>query len=42
VDEVVQLSELRKYLLAFTEAVYQNPVSICPHHQMLLPRSIRG
>jgi glutaconyl-CoA decarboxylase len=42
VDEVVQLSELRKYLLAFSEAVYQNPTSICPQHQMLLPRSIKG
>jgi glutaconyl-CoA decarboxylase len=42
VDEVVQLNELRKYLLAFAGSVYQNPKSICPHHQMLLPRSIKG
>ena len=42
VDEVVQLNELRKYLLAFAGCVYQNPKSICPHHQMLLPRSIKG
>jgi glutaconyl-CoA decarboxylase len=42
VDEVVKLSEIRKYLLAFAGAVYQNPKSICPHHQMILPRSIRG
>ncbi len=42
VDEVIKLSEMRKYLLAFAGAVYQNPKSICPHHQMLLPRSIRG
>ncbi len=42
VDEVVQMSELRKYLLAFAGAVYQNPKSICPQHQMLLLRSIKG
>jgi glutaconyl-CoA decarboxylase subunit alpha len=42
VDEIVKMSDLRKYLAAFTGAAYQNPKSICPHHQMLLPRSIRG
>ena len=42
VDEVVQMSEIRKYLLAFAGSVYQNPKSICPQHQMLLPRSIKG
>jgi glutaconyl-CoA decarboxylase len=42
VDEVVQMSALRKYLLAFTGAVYQNPKSICPQHQMILPRIISG
>jgi glutaconyl-CoA decarboxylase subunit alpha len=42
VDEVVQMAQLRKYLLAFAGAVYQNPKSICPQHQMLLPRSIKG
>ena len=42
VDEVVKMKELRSYLAAFAGAVYQNPVSICPQHQMLLPRSIRG
>ncbi len=42
VDEVVQMSELRKYLKAFAGSVYQNPKSICPQHQMLLPRSIKG
>ena len=42
VDEVVQMNEMRKYLLAFAGAVYQNPKSICPQHQMLLPRSIKG
>ena len=42
VDEVVKLTELRRYLQAFTGAVYQNPTSICPRHHMLLPRVIRG
>ena len=42
VDEVVSFAELRKYACAFTGAVYQNPTSICPHHQMLTPRIIRG
>ena len=42
IDEVVQLNELRKYLLSFAGCVYQNPKSICPQHQMLLPRSIKG
>ncbi len=42
VDEIVNLSEIRKYLLAFTGCVYQNPKSICPQHQMILPRSIKG
>ena len=35
-------SALRGYLKAFAGAVYQNPKSICPRHQMLLPRIIRG
>lgn len=38
VDEVVPLNRLRSYLLAFAEACYQNPDSICPRHQMVLPR----
>ncbi len=42
IDEVVNLSDLRKYLVAFTGASYQNPGSICPQHQMLTPRSIKG
>ncbi len=42
VDEVVALADLRSYLQAFTAAAYQNPVSICPRHHMLLPRVIRG
>jgi glutaconyl-CoA decarboxylase len=41
-DEIVSLSDLRKYLVAFTEAVYQNPKSICPQHHMILPRIIKG
>jgi glutaconyl-CoA decarboxylase len=42
VDEIVDLPSLRGYLKAFAGAVYQNPASICPRHQMLLPRIIRG
>jgi glutaconyl-CoA decarboxylase len=42
VDEVVGMNDLRRYLVAFAGAAYQNPRSICPHHQMLLPRLIRG
>jgi glutaconyl-CoA decarboxylase len=42
VDEIVPMTQLRDYFVAFTRCCYQNPQSICPHHQMLLPRSIRG
>ncbi|MBI5062485.1 MAG: glutaconyl-CoA decarboxylase subunit alpha [Desulfatitalea sp.] len=42
VDEIAKMTELRKYLRAFAGAAYQNPKSICPHHQMLLPRVIKG
>jgi glutaconyl-CoA decarboxylase len=42
VDEIVSLPELRKYIKAFTGANYQNPKSITPVHQMLLPRIIKG
>ena len=42
VDEVVPLKRLRDYLKAFAGAAYQNPASICPRHQMLLPRLIKG
>lgn len=42
VDEVPPLGDLRRYLTAFAGAAYQNPKSICPHHQMILPRIIRG
>ncbi len=42
VDEVVKYSDLRSYLEAFAEAAYQNPISLCPHHHMMLPRIIKG
>lgn len=42
VDEVVPMGEIRKYLMAFAGTAYQNPKSICAHHQMILPRIIRG
>jgi len=42
VDEIVPLTDLRKYIQAFTAANYQNPKSITPVHQMLLPRIIKG
>jgi glutaconyl-CoA decarboxylase len=42
VDEVVPFEDLRRYMVAFAGAAYQNPKSICPHHQMLTPRTIRG
>jgi len=42
VDEVVRFDDLRRYAVAFAGAVHQNPTSICPHHQMLTPRVIRG
>ncbi len=42
VDEIVKMNDLRKYLVAFAGAAYQNPKSICPQHQMILPRIIRG
>jgi glutaconyl-CoA decarboxylase len=42
VDEVVRYEDIRKYMVAFANAAYQNPKSICPHHHMLLPRMIRS
>jgi glutaconyl-CoA decarboxylase len=42
VDEVVPFENLRRYAVAFANAVHQNPSSICPHHQMITPRLIRG
>ena len=42
VDEVVRFGEIRRYMVAFANGVYQNPRSICPHHHRLLPRLIRS
>jgi glutaconyl-CoA decarboxylase subunit alpha len=42
VDEVVPFTELRNYMKAFAGCAYQNPDSICPQHQMILPRIIKG
>ncbi len=42
VDEIVPFEKIREYMIAFAEASYQNPASVCPHHQMLTPRSIKG
>lgn len=41
VDEIVELPKLRDYMIAFTNAAYQNPKTICPVHQMILPRVCR-
>ena len=41
VDEIVPMDDLRNYMMAFTQAAYQNPSTICPPHQMLTPRCIR-
>ncbi len=42
VDEIVPMVGVRNYFVAFVRSCYQNPTSLCPHHQMLLPRSIKG
>ncbi|MCP4690344.1 MAG: glutaconyl-CoA decarboxylase subunit alpha [Desulfobacterales bacterium] len=42
VDEVAPMTELRKYMKSFLGAAYQHPRSICPQHQMILPRIIKG
>ncbi|BBO81971.1 acyl-CoA carboxylase subunit beta [Desulfosarcina ovata] len=42
VDEIVPLNQIRSYLRAFAGAAYQNPKSICPQHQMILPRITKG
>jgi glutaconyl-CoA decarboxylase subunit alpha len=42
VDEVAPLGAIRDYLKVFAGCAYQNPRSICPHHQMMLPRIIKG
>ena len=41
VDEIVDMPMMRNYMVAFADACYQNPDSICPFHQMLLPRTIK-
>ena len=41
VDEIVDMPMMRNYIVAFTDSAYQNPNSICPMHQMVLPRVIR-
>jgi glutaconyl-CoA decarboxylase len=41
VDENVDMPKIRNYVVAFTDAAYQNPKSICPFHQMIIPRIIR-
>jgi glutaconyl-CoA decarboxylase len=42
IDEIVPMRDLRKYLVAFAGAAYQNPKSICPQHHLILPRIIKG
>ena len=42
IDEVVRYEDMRKYMVAFANAAYQNPMSICPQHHMILPRMIRS
>jgi glutaconyl-CoA decarboxylase subunit alpha len=42
VDEIVRFEDIRRYLVAFAGAAYQNPASICAQHHMLLPRLIRS
>lgn len=42
VDEVIRFGQIRKYMVAFANGVYQNPRSICPQHHMMLPRMIRS
>ena len=42
VDEVVRYEDLRRYMVAFAGAAYQNPASLCPQHHLMLPRLIRA
>jgi len=42
VDEVVRFEKIRDYMVAFTDAAYQNPRSLCPRHHMMLPRLIKS
>jgi len=41
VDEIVKMTDLPRYIRAFVGAVYQNPIALCPIHQMILPRVIK-
>jgi len=38
----VRFEDMRRYMVAFTNGVYQNPRSICPRHHMMLPRLIQS
>ncbi len=40
-DEIVAMNRIRDYMVAFARSAYQNPRSICPHHQMMIPRIIK-
>lgn len=42
IDEVVKMTDLRKYCKAFVDCYYQNPKSFCAVHQQITPRTIRG
>jgi glutaconyl-CoA decarboxylase len=42
VDEMIPFTKMRQYMAAFAGCVYQHPASICPQHQMMIPRIIRG
>ena len=42
IDRARLPKDLRRYIEAFAGANYQNPKSITPVHQMLLPRIIKG
>lgn len=42
IDEIVPMDRLRQYCVAFAGAYYQNPRSITPVHQMIIPRTIKG
>ncbi|MBW1858205.1 MAG: glutaconyl-CoA decarboxylase subunit alpha, partial [Deltaproteobacteria bacterium] len=42
VDEIISFADIRKYIVAFAGCAYQNPLSICPHHHMMIPRLIKG
>jgi glutaconyl-CoA decarboxylase len=41
-DEIVNYGNIRNYMVAFANSVYQNPRSICPQHHLITPRIIKG